>query len=346
MKVSGMLVILDVIIWCWLFLVAGLRFEKATESVYELKRRKTQGDSQAAQILAYEALIPRLETLRQLKLFTLLVVGSALSVATYGWIVGGAVAIVLVWLLGTITRANVVAHVSKWLFGHIEPWIMTRITHWKWLDSFASYAQPVGEYRVTSKDELRELVTRSQGVLSRDELLRFQANLSLDERTVHDAMTPVLVVDTADVSDSLGPLVLDSLHKTGHSRFPVIDGDVHHIVGVLYLHNLVDLRNTKKTVKEAMDKEVYYIHENQSLEHALHGFLSSHRHLFVVVNDYRETVGVITLEDVVEEVLGKKIVDEFDTFDDLIAVAANNPHGNNQPKDRTDRIYKHTNQEN
>jgi CBS domain containing-hemolysin-like protein len=78
-----------------------------------------------------------------------------------------------------------------------------------------------------------------------------------------------------------------------------------------------------------MDPKVYYIHEDQTLEHALAAFLKTHHHLFVVVNEYRETVGILCLEDVIEALLGRKIVDEFDAHDDLRAVAAHNPRSNN-----------------
>ena len=78
-----------------------------------------------------------------------------------------------------------------------------------------------------------------------------------------------------------------------------------------------------------MDKKVYFIRQDQDLEHALHGFLRSHHHLFVVINEYRETVGLLSLEDVIEALIGMKIVDEFDQFDDLRAVAGRNPRKNN-----------------
>ena len=188
----------------------------------------------------------------------------------------------------------------------------------------------------TSKAELGYIIERSASVLTRDELLRVQASLALDSHSVEDVMTPVSVVDAIEVQESLGPLVLDSLHKTGHSRFPVIDRDIDHVVGILYLHDIINLKSAKSTVREAMDPRVHYIHEKQSLERALHGFLKTHRHLFVVVNDYRETVGVLTLEDVLETLLGKKIVDEFDQYDDLRAVAESNPRKNNSPKGKTD----------
>jgi CBS domain containing-hemolysin-like protein len=82
-----------------------------------------------------------------------------------------------------------------------------------------------------------------------------------------------------------------------------------------------------------MQPRVFYIRENHSLEHALHGFLRTRHHLFIVVNEYRETVGLLSLEDVIEALLGRSIVDEFDEYDNLRKVAEGNPKGNNQPKD-------------
>ena len=152
-------------------------------------------------------------------------------------------------------------------------------------------------------------------------------------------MTPRSVVETIKKSEILGPLVLDDLHKTGHSRFPVIEGDIDHVVGVLYLRDLLTLDTNRKhtaLAESAMSKNVFYIHQEQSLGHALAAFLKTHHHLFIVVNEFRETVGILTLEDTIETLLGKKIVDEFDAHDDLRTVAGRNPRANNSTKHSKD----------
>lgn len=79
-----------------------------------------------------------------------------------------------------------------------------------------------------------------------------------------------------------------------------------------------------------MDKKVFYIHQDQSLQQALAAFLRTRHHLFVVINEYRETVGLLSLEDVIEALLGRKINDEFDVYDDLRKVAEVNPQKNNK----------------
>ena len=150
-------------------------------------------------------------------------------------------------------------------------------------------------------------------------------------------MIPRTMIDSIGKDEVLGPIVLDGLYKTGHSRFPVIDGDIDHVVGMLYVQDLVTISNAKKSQKsyhvtDAMEHAVCYIREDQSLQQALAAFIKTRHHLFIVINQYRETVGLLSLEDALEALLGKKINDEFDTHEDLRKVAERNPRGNNSPK--------------
>lgn len=336
MQISLWLLLGDVVLWMMIFVVHAIRLNGTTLSPFELKRRAESGDGDAQKLTEREQLLPRLQALRRIVEAVCLVLATALTIVVFGWLLGTIIASLLSLLVGTAARLRLVAGLAKKLYEPREKWLLGTVGGWRWLEWFRGVAYEGKDTVATSKDELRYIVERSASVLTRDELLRFQASLALDSHAVEDVMTPVSVVEVADVHDSLGPLVLDDLHKTGHSRFPVIDGDVHHIVGILYLHDIINLKSAKPTVREAMDPRVHYIHEHQSLEHALHGFLKTHRHLFVVVNDYRETVGVLTLEDVLETLLGKKIVDEFDKYDDLRAVAESNPRKNNLPKGKTD----------
>lgn len=326
-----MITIIAVILWLAYAVVQTMRFrDDEVLSAYELKRRIEANDHDALQLQAYHQQIPLLESLRVVVATLLSVLMVTTFVIGFGPLTGilfGATGLLfspLVQRLEFICRmADKLALVSR-------PYAL-RATHaiapvLRWLRDRDLGG---GETRVYSSDELLDVLERSPGVLGTDQLGRLKASLAFDDKTVSDVMTPRTVIETANVRDSVGPLVLDDLHKTGHSRFPVIDGDVDHVVGMLYLHDLIDLKSGHKTVKSAMSPKVYYIHEAQNLSHALHAFLRTHHHLFIVVNDYRETVGLLSLEDVLETLLGKKIVDEFDQFDDLRAVADSNPRKNN-----------------
>ncbi|OYW41827.1 hypothetical protein B7Z28_02085 [Candidatus Saccharibacteria bacterium 32-45-3] len=80
-----------------------------------------------------------------------------------------------------------------------------------------------------------------------------------------------------------------------------------------------------------MDGEVCFIRDDQNLAHALKAFIKTEKLLFIVVNQYRETVGLLTLEDVIESLIGQKINDEFEHYTDLRAVAEQNISHNNSP---------------
>jgi len=128
-------------------------------------------------------------------------------------------------------------------------------------------------------------------------------------------------VASVSADDDIGPVLMGELHGTGHSRFPVYEGTKEHIIGTLYLHDLVGTKATGR-VRDIMSKKVVYVHEKFTLYQTLQAFIKTKKHLFIVVNEFEEYVGIITIEDVLERVIGKLIVDEFDQYDDLRAVAA------------------------
>jgi len=128
---------------------------------------------------------------------------------------------------------------------------------------------------------------------------------------------------------------MSDLHTSGLSRFPVYDGKKDNIVGILYLHDLVGTKRTG-TVQGIMSTKLTYVHEDFSLYQTLQAFIKTKQHLFVVVNSFEEFVGIITIEDVLEQMIGKLIVDEFDKYDDLRSVAAaaakKEHHEHSEPK--------------
>jgi CBS domain containing-hemolysin-like protein len=161
--------------------------------------------------------------------------------------------------------------------------------------------------------------------------------LQFSSRKVKEIMHPRSKIDSIGAKELLGPLVLDALHKTGHTRFPVVDKDIDHVIGVLHVRDLLSL-DTKRslTAEKAMEPRVFYIHQDQTLHHALMAFLRTYHHLFIVVNDDQETVGILSLEDTIETLIGRKIIDEFDAHSDLRRVARRNLRNTNRPTNRED----------
>lgn len=212
------------------------------------------------------------------------------------------------------------AGVLERLLRYVSP-VLNLLT--KWLRPLVRFDRSTGIYE---KDDLLQLLDRQKDQndnrVLQDELAIAINALNFGDQIIHDYMTPRRVVQAVKDTDEIGPVLLDELHKSGHSRFPVYeDGQPEHIIGMLYIKDLLDTRLLRH-VKDAMRPEVYYVQEDAGLDHALQAFIKTQHHLFVVVNNFAEIVGIITVEDVLEQIIGKQIIDEFDRFDDMRAVAA------------------------
>jgi CBS domain containing-hemolysin-like protein len=146
--------------------------------------------------------------------------------------------------------------------------------------------------------------------------------LTFGDRTVSEIMIPKRVVKMVHADEVVGPVLINELHLSGYSRFPVYEGTGDNIVtGTLYLRDLLTSRQGGR-VHSVMRQDVQYVHEDQDLYRVLHAFIKTKHHLFIVVNSFEEYVGIVTIEDVIEQVIGHKIEDEFDKYDDMRAVAA------------------------
>lgn len=194
-----------------------------------------------------------------------------------------------------------------------------------WLESKRIFSSHSGVYE---KEDLVELLKKQKGQMdnriSESELKIARGGLTFADKTVGSIMTPRRVIKMVAASDTIGPHLMDELHASGFSRFPVAKepskSTNSDIIGLLYLRDLLN-HEQKGRVADVMKKKVYFINEAQNLKQALAAFLTTEHHLLVVVNNFEEIVGVLSLEDVLEQILGERIVDEFDRYDDMREVA-------------------------
>jgi len=173
---------------------------------------------------------------------------------------------------------------------------------------------------VWSKRELKDLITYHRKVkasgLDRDEERIIHGALSFSDKTVKDIMiskTHAFVLKVGDVIDK--KMVL-KMKKFGFSRFPVYKNKIDNVVGVLFFRDLVGLSLGKK-VGKICDRKVLRVLDTRKLDSLLGLFIRERNHMAVVFDVAGEFVGVISLEDVVEEIVGKEIVDEDDFFEDV-----------------------------
>jgi CBS domain containing-hemolysin-like protein len=145
--------------------------------------------------------------------------------------------------------------------------------------------------------------------------------LSFSDKYVHEVMTPRTVVTAIEKSTLLTDEVLHKLMEVGKSRIPVYDGEIDNIIGILFLRNLIGVDYKDKPVEQFVERNIFFVHEEKKLDEVFNLFITSKQHLFIVIGDFGGMEGVISIEDILEEIIGTEIVDEFDKYVDMRAVA-------------------------
>jgi magnesium and cobalt transporter len=159
---------------------------------------------------------------------------------------------------------------------------------------------------------------RERGIINPDAFQMFEGVLEVVELQVRDIMVPrsqMTTVNRDDPPEDILPVVIES----GHSRFPVIGEDRDQIAGILLAKDL--LRYFAEGGKDDFDikeclRPVVFIPESKRLNVLLKEFRISHHHMAIVVDEYGGVSGLVTIEDVLEQIVGD-IGDEYDVDDDL-----------------------------
>jgi putative hemolysin len=174
-----------------------------------------------------------------------------------------------------------------------------------------------------STEELKVLVeTGSEaGSIEEDEKEMIHGVIELGETMVHEVMVPRIGIQAVEVDDPIDE-VLDMIIRAGHSRLPVYQENLDNIVGILYAKDLLPYLKRNGGDTPGIDirgiaRPAVYVPETKAVDELLHEMQITKRHIAIVVDEYGGTAGLITLEDVVEEIVGE-IQDEYDTEESLI----------------------------
>jgi CBS domain containing-hemolysin-like protein len=332
LTMGAFLTVLAVISFICLVLAAAMHPLRPHYSLAELKRRSKHSAAFLLERDRYE-LYPGVVTLLRTVRAVLLVILTCLLISSFGWFLGSVLAIVGALGYPALARFKFARTAAGSLYKAMEAGLLDFVA--KFERVVTAFREPSTSLRekqavIHSKEDLAEMIERSKEAVGDRERQLLVSALAFPEKAVSSIMTPRSVIDFINHSEFLGPLVLDELHALGHSRLPVIKEDLDHIVGILHLRDMLSLDvRESKTAEQMMEKKVYYIHQDDTLEHALAAFIKTRHHLFIVINENRETVGILTLEDVLETLIGRTIMDEDDIHSDLRAVAARESKHNN-----------------
>ena len=174
---------------------------------------------------------------------------------------------------------------------------------------------------IYSKHEFRLILQEQKNLkesdLSNREFAILEKGLLFSERKVHDIMTPRINTFFVSKNTLISKPLLKKVHKKGHSRIPVYDRKTEKVIGILYSKDLLMVDPEEKLrAKDIMRKHVPTILENDKLDKVLNLFKEKKVHLFVVKDEFGGMAGIVTLEDVIEEIVGE-IMDEYDWIMDM-----------------------------
>lgn len=164
-----------------------------------------------------------------------------------------------------------------------------------------------------SEEEIKAVIHigYEEGVVAKGQRRMLSSILELSEIRVREVMIPRTMITALEVNTSFQQ-VLETIRKTGHSRFPVYEEDLERIVGVVHSKDLVRHWDERShfSLKRVMAKP-FFVPESARLETLLLDMQKNHAHLAVVVDEYGGLEGIVTLEDLLEEIVGE-IQDEYD----------------------------------
>jgi putative hemolysin len=172
-----------------------------------------------------------------------------------------------------------------------------------------------------TEEDIRQLVREGVegGAIEPQERTMIERVISLGDRSIRQVMTPRHSVQALDGSDQLS-LVVDMLLESGFSRFPVYDGQLDKVIGIAHVRDLMMIhrRDPAAPVRDAM-RPPLFVPEGSRAAILLTTFRKQQQHMAVVIGEHGTVEGVVTLEDVLEEIVGE-IADEYDAAEEELIV--------------------------
>lgn len=186
-----------------------------------------------------------------------------------------------------------------------------------------------GSLAPENPDELREVLQQShaQEAIDSDTLSRLENMLTFNQMQVRDVMISRAQMDVIKTTDSMERIIAYAV-DTAHSRLPVITDDKDHVLGILHTKDLLKfMLNPEQFKLENILRPAVFVPESKLLKILLKEFQEQHNHMAIVVDEYGGISGLVTFEDLIEEIVGK-IEDEFDETDgaEIIPVSAERWH--------------------
>jgi magnesium and cobalt transporter len=182
-----------------------------------------------------------------------------------------------------------------------------------------SFLQKLAEFIHPGPDSTAELIetlaeAEDNDVIGAESRVMLEGVIRMADMTAGDVMVPATRMDLVDIHEPYEAL-LNVVIDTAHSRFPVYEGDRENIIGILMAKDLLKLQRAPELNLRALLRPAVFIPETKGLNDLLRDFRGNRNHLAIVIDEFGRVAGLITIEDVLEQIVGE-IEDEFDIAED------------------------------
>ncbi len=196
-------------------------------------------------------------------------------------------------------------------------WALTRVTN---VVNRLLGVRDVDQSQI-STEELKLFVERGgeQGVLEAEEEQMINSIIELGERRLHEVMIPRIAIVALQAAATLDEAI-DKVVDEGHSRIPVYEESIDEVLGILYAKDLLPILKSpgapRPTLRSLLRTPVF-VPESMTIDDLLHEFQRRKVHIAIVLDEYGGTAGLLTIEDLLEEIVGE-IQDEYDTEEPMV----------------------------
>ncbi len=190
-----------------------------------------------------------------------------------------------------------------WCFDHVSLWIL----------KLMGFQAADENDEAHSEEEIKLIIDASQkgGVIDDTESEIIQNAISFSEIFAHEIMIPRQEMKCIYQNSSFNE-VMEFVKQNKHTRFPLCAGDKDQILGMIHIRDLLECKNTQhKDILSKIVRKILFVPENKSISEILHEMMKKRIHLAIVVDEYGGTAGLLSMEDILEELVGE-IRDEHD----------------------------------
>jgi len=298
---------------------SGLNLGLMSLDVFSLKRKMELGDIDAMRVYPIRK---KGNLLLATILFANIAVNSAIAIileSIAGGVIAGIIATGTIFILGDVLPqafvsrfalrfSSITAPITKFFMFILYP-ICGPVAYA--LDKMLGNEIPT----IYSKNEMMKFIAEHEdhpsAPIDADEERIIHGALQYSDKKVAEVMTSIAKIVFVNQDEHINQELLQKIKNSGKSRFPVIGDNTNKVDGILYAKDLVGITfDNSKKVKDLQREKVIVVEETDKLDNVLNKFLENRIHLFVVKNNKGEITGIVTIEDLIEEILKREIVDE------------------------------------